>query len=172
VRWPVAAYLLNLPCSSARPFYAFYQLEARLQAPDSGSAVADGITCRWNISTRPGQGPTRRKRKKGNYIYGQAGLFDNIRLLSAELRGLAPLRRGKKTSGSSTRSCSAQTAFDTNSPPLADRYAWQETSEAVKSFLIIRVAGRLNAITALATGAEARPPMLTVERVKGIEPSS
>jgi hypothetical protein len=36
----------------------------------------------------------------------------------------------------------------------------------------IQVKGRLNAITALATGAEARRSMLTVERVKGIEPSS
>jgi hypothetical protein len=87
-----------------------------LAQPSLTASPADGI-----FPPALGQGPTRRKRKKGNYIYGEAGLFDNIRLLSGELRGLAPLCRGKKTSGSSTRSCSAQTAFDTNSPPLADR---------------------------------------------------
>jgi len=93
VRWPVAAHLLIPPCSSACPFYAFCRLEARLQAPDYWSAVADGITCRWNIFTRTKHGPTRRKRKKGNYIYGQARLFENIWLLSEELRALAPLGR-------------------------------------------------------------------------------
>ncbi len=36
----------------------------------------------------------------------------------------------------------------------------------------IQVEGRLNAIVALATGAEAPPVTSTVERVKGIEPSS
>jgi hypothetical protein len=164
--------LLNLPCSSARPFYAFCRLEARLQAPDYGSAVADGITCRWNIFTRTKHRPTRRKRKKGNYIYGQSGLFENIWLVCAELRGLAPLGRVEKISGSSTRSRSAKTGCDAISPPLADRYALLAASEAVNSLCIIQITGRLNAIAALAAGAEARPPMLTVERVKGIEPSS
>jgi hypothetical protein len=36
------------------------------------------------------------------------------------------------------------------------------------SLFIIQVEGRLNAIIALATGAEARRSMLMVERVKGI----
>jgi site-specific DNA recombinase len=36
----------------------------------------------------------------------------------------------------------------------------------------IQVEGRLNAIVALATGAETPPLTATVERVKGIEPSS
>jgi len=36
----------------------------------------------------------------------------------------------------------------------------------------IQVEGRLNAIVALATGAEAPPVTSTAERVKGIEPSS
>ncbi|MEH6827151.1 hypothetical protein [Parasphingorhabdus sp.] len=99
-------------------------------------------------------------------------MFENIWLLSAELRALAPLGRVEKTSSSSTRSPSAQAAFDAISPSLAAIYAWQEASEAVKSLFIIQVEGRLNAIAALAAGAEARPPMLTVERVKGIEPSS